>query len=298
MPRALWKGAISFGLVHIPVELYPSHNAPGIDLDMLDKRDFSPVGYKRYNKTTGKEIHTEDIVKGYEYEKGEYVVLTDVEIRQANKEATQTIDIQAFVKVDEISPLFFEQPYYLKPTKGGEKVYALLRETLKTTDRIGIAQIVMRTKQHLAALMVVDQVLVLNMLRYAEDIRPPEALGLPGGHEPKVKVSDKEIKMAHALVEDMTEPWNPEQFRDRFREDIMALVEKKIRNKETHAVMETDEEPTTESTSSNIVDLMALLKESIGRRMKSDKKTTAQKPPAKKQQKEEPVAATRKATRR
>ncbi|MCB5208083.1 non-homologous end joining protein Ku [Methylovorus mays] len=293
MPRALWKGAISFGLVHIPVELYPSHNAPGIDLDMLDRRDFSPVGYKRYNKTTGKEIHTEDIVKGYQYEKGEYVVLTDAEIRQANKEATQTIDIQAFVKVNEISPLYFEQPYYLKPAKGGEKVYALLRETLRTTDRIGIAQIVMRTKQHLAALMVVDQVIVLNMLRYAEDIRPPEELGLPGEDAPKVRVSDKEIKMAHALVEDMTEPWDPEQFHDRFRADIMALVKKKIRNKQTHALMEPEDEVPADNSASNIVDLMALLKESIGRRMKPEKEPsgnktdTAEEPPAR-----------RKATRR
>ena len=297
MPRSLWKGAISFGLVHIPVELYPSHNAPGIDLDMLDKRDFSPVGYKRYNKTTGKEIKTDDIVKGYQYEKGEYVVLTDAEIRSANKEATQTIDIQAFVKVDEISPLYFEQPYYLKPIKGGEKVYALLRETLKTTDRIGIAQIVMRTKQHLAALMVVDQVLVLNMLRYAEDIRPPEALGLTGDDAPKVKVSDKEIKMAHALVEDMTEPWNPESFRDRFREDIMALVDKKIRNKETHTLLETEEEaPAGDTSSSNIVDLMALLKESIGRRMKPDNKVPPPAEQAKKSDKH--TSAPRKATRR
>lgn len=298
MPRALWKGAISFGLVHIPVELYPSHNAPGIDLDMLDRRDFSPVGYKRYNKVTGKEIHTDDIVKGYEYEKGEYVVLTDAEIRGANKEATQTIDIQAFVKVAEISPLYFEQPYYLKPIKGGEKVYALLRETLKTTDRIGIAQIVIRTKQHLAALMVVDQVLVLNMLRYAEDIRPPEALGLPGAEAHGVKVSDKEIKMAHALVEDMTEPWNPEQFRDRFREDILALVKKKIRNKETHTVMEDEEEPGTDTSSSNIVDLMALLKESIGRRMKPEHKTTEHKSSASKTTKQETTAAPRKANRK
>ena len=293
MPRALWKGAISFGLVHIPVELYPSHNAPGIDLDMLDLRDFSPVGYKRYNKTTGKEIHTEDIVKGYQYEKGEYVVLTDAEIRQANKEATQTIDIQAFVKVDEISPLYFEQPYYLKPAKGGEKVYALLRETLRTTDRIGIAQIVMRTKQHLAALMVVDQVIVLNMLRYAEDIRPPEELGLPGEDAPKVRVSDKEIKMAHALVEDMTEPWDPEQFHDRFREDIMALVKKKIRNKQTHTLMEPEDETPADTSTSNIVDLMALLKESIGRRMKP-----AKEPSGKKAETAEEPPARRKATRR
>jgi len=297
MPRAIWKGAISFGLVHIPVELYPSHNAPGIDLDMLDRRDFSPVGYKRYNKTTGKEIRTEDIVKGYQYEKGEYVVLTDAEIRQANKEATQTIDIQAFVNVSEISPLYFEQPYYLKPTKGGEKVYALLRETLKTTDRIGIAQIVMRTKQHLAALMVVDQVIVLNMLRYAEDIRPAEALGLPAEDASKVRVSDKEIKMAHALVEDMTEPWNPEQFRDRFREDILALVKKKIRNKQTHAVMEPEDDMPADTSSSNIVDLMALLKESIGRRIKPEKKSPENVADKKVEQHEQkPVP--RKATRR
>ena len=130
MPRAIWKGAISFGLVHIPVELYPAESRKGLDLDMLDKRDFAPVGYKRYNKETGKEVDWDHIVKGYEYEKDQYVVVSDEDLKRANVEATQTIDILSFTNADEIPSIYFEQPYYLKPARGGAKVYVLLRETL------------------------------------------------------------------------------------------------------------------------------------------------------------------------
>ncbi|MEZ0271370.1 MAG: Ku protein, partial [Methylophilaceae bacterium] len=161
MPRAIWKGAISFGLVHIPVELYPAESRKGLDLDMLDKRDFAPVGYKRYNKSTGKDIDWNDIVKGYEYEKGKYVVLTDEDLKRANVEATQTIDILSFVDSEEIPEIYFEQPYYLKPARGGAKVYVLLRETLKRAGKVGIAQVVIRTKQHVAALLPMDKAIVL-----------------------------------------------------------------------------------------------------------------------------------------
>src|SRR3546814_736238 len=172
MPRAIWKGAISFGLVHIPVELYPAESQSGLDLDLLDRRDFAPVGYKRYNKETGKEINWNDIVKGYEYEKGQYVVLSEEDLKRANVEATQTIDILAFVDAEEIAPIYFEQPYYLAPIKGGDKAYVLLRETLKRAGKIGVAQVVIRTKQRLAALLPMENAVVLNLLRYGDEIRP------------------------------------------------------------------------------------------------------------------------------
>jgi DNA end-binding protein Ku len=149
----MWKGAISFGLVHIPVDMYTAVESKGLDLTMLDRRDFSPVGFKRYNKGNGKEVVWDDIVKGYEYEDGEYVVLSDEDLRRANPEATQTIDIQAFVDAEDVPLIYYDQPYYLAPGKGGAKVYALLRETLREAGKIGIARVVIRVKQHLAALI-------------------------------------------------------------------------------------------------------------------------------------------------
>ncbi|HEY7985452.1 MAG TPA: Ku protein [Methylophilaceae bacterium] len=269
MPHSLWKGAISFGLVHIPVELYPSHNAAALDLDMLDKRDFAPIGYKRYNKVTGKDVKPEDIVKGYEYEKGEYVVLSDADIKKANVKSTQTIDIVCFVEVADISPLYFEQPYYLKPGKGGDKAYSLLRETLRQSAKIGIAQVVIRTKQHLAALMPVDDAIVLNILRYADEIRPAADLDLPAAGSSTI--SAKEIKLANSLVSEMTEKWDPAQFHDTFREDILAMVEKKIKAKQTHALTQPEEtEQEVEPKPSNVVDLMELLKQSLGSKPKAD----------------------------
>src|SRR6187402_2508845 len=167
MARALWKGAITFGLVSIPVELYPAEDRKGFSFSMLDKRDLSPVGYKRFSKKSGKEVAWEDVVKGYEYEKGQYVVLSDEDFKRANVKASRTIEIQAFVPAKDVSPEFFETPYYLIPGDRGEKVYALLRETLRTTGRIAVAQFVLRTTPHLVAVQPVGPALMLLTLRYA-----------------------------------------------------------------------------------------------------------------------------------
>lgn len=272
MPRAIWKGAISFGLVHIPVELYPAESSSGLDLDLLDRRDFAPVGYKRYNKETGKEIGWNDIVKGYEYEKGQYVVLSEEDLKRANVEATQTIDILAFVDAEEIAPIYFEQPYYLAPTKGGDKVYALLRETLKKAGKIGIAQVVIRTKQRLAALLPMENAVVLNLLRYGDEIRPLKDINLPDATSKKAAVSDKEIKMALSLLEDMTEKWNPLEYHDTYREDVMALVEKKIKANQTKTVTQPEKGEERQPAASNVVDLMGLLRKSIDSKKGDDKK--------------------------
>jgi DNA end-binding protein Ku len=273
--RAIWKGAISFGLVHIPVELYPASTALGIDLDMLDKRDFAPIGYKRYNKVTGKEVKQQDIVKGYQHEKGEYVVLTEADIKKANVESTQTIDILSFAQADEITPIYFDQPYYLAPSKGGEKVYLLLRETLKKSNKVGIAQVVIRTKQHLAALIVVNDVIVLNLVRYPEELRPIEDLNLPAANSKRTQVTDKEIKMALSLVNDMTEPWDPSKYQDTFKQDLLALIKKKIKAGQTHALTEPEEDEESTHKDSNVVDLMALLKRSIDSGKPSSRKPSA-----------------------
>nr|WP_314606632.1 Ku protein [uncultured Janthinobacterium sp.] len=265
MARALWKGAISFGLVHIPVELVSASLDHELDLSMLDRRDFSPIGYKRYNKQTGKEVEWDDIIKGYEYKTDEYVVLSDEDLRQANVKATQTIDIDTFVDAAEVPLTFYEHPYYLLPAKGGEKVYALLRETLRKANKVAIASVVMRTKQHLCALVCVGNAIVLNTLRYADEIRPTDDLDLPPNTMRAAGISDKELKMALSLVEGMSEPWEPAQYHDSYREDVLALVKKKIKARQTKTITPPAPEP-EEEQGSNVIDLVALLQQSLGKK--------------------------------
>ncbi|GGC69563.1 non-homologous end joining protein Ku [Undibacterium terreum] len=265
MQRALWKGAISFGLVHIPVELFSAVKQHELDLTMLDKRDFSPIGFRRYNKRTGKEVKWDDIVKGYEYKDSEYVVLSDEDLKRANVEATQTIDILAFVDAAELPLIYYEQPYYLAPDRGGDKVYALLRETLRRADKVAIAQVVIRTKQHLAALLCVGDTIVLNTLRYNDEIRPSKDLELPAKALRSAGISDKEVQMALSLVEGMTEQWDPSQYHDSYREDVLALVKKKVKARQTKTITEPEPE-TPKASAGNVIDLMALLKQSLGKK--------------------------------
>lgn len=262
MQRALWKGAISFGLVHIPVELFSAQKPEELDLTMLDRHDFAPIGYKRVNKHSGKEVAWEDIVKAYEYSDDEYVVLSDEDFKRANVAATQTIDILSFVHAAEIALPYYEQPYYLAPTKGGEKVYALLRETLRRAGKIGVAQIVIRTKQHLAALFAMDDIIVLNTLRYAAEIRAPAELNLPVLSAKQAGLGEKEIQMALSLVEGMTEPWEPSRFHDRYREDVLALVRRKVQAHQTKTITEAEPERSSRP-SAQVIDLTALLKRSL-----------------------------------
>ena len=262
MPRVLWKGAISFGLVHVPVSLYPATRNEGVSFDMLDKRDFSPVGYKRYNKKTGDEVSWGDIVKGYEYEEGQYVVVTDEDFRQANVKATQTVEIVSFVEAGAVAPYYFETPYYLEPGKRGEKGYALLRDVLARTGRVGIAQVVIRSRQHLAALLPVERMLVLNTLRYADEIRDAKELAFPGAGK-AAGISEKELQMAERLVDDMSETWEPERYKDTYRDDLMARIEQKIKSGETHVVTAEGEEPAAAAPTAEVIDLAALLRRSL-----------------------------------
>ncbi|MES2075429.1 MAG: Ku protein [Pseudomonadota bacterium] len=263
MARALWKGAISFGLVYIPVELHAAVQEHDLDLTMLDRRDFSPVGYKRYNKGSGAEVGWDNIVKGYEYRDGEYVVLSDEDLRRANVKATQTIDILAFVDAAEVSLTYYAQPYYLAPARGGTKVYALLREALRRAGKLAVATVVIRSKQHLCALLCQDDGLVLNTLRYASEIRATDELELPPKGLKAAGISDKELQMALSLVEGMSEPWRPEQYHDSYRDDVLALVEKKVKAGQTKTV--TAAEPERKAAAGgNVVDLVALLRKSLG----------------------------------
>ena len=264
MARALWKGAITFGLVNIPVELYPAEDRKSFQFSMLDKRDLSPVGYKRFSKATGKEVEWQNIVKGYEYEKDQYVVLSDEDFKRANVKATQTIDIRAFVGDDEIAPEYFETPYYLAPDKRGQKVYALLRETLKSTHRVAVAQVVIRTTQHLAAVIPSGRALMLMTLRYQDELRPMKDLDLPPESLKAAGVSPKEIDLAKRLVGDMAEHWNPSEFKDTYHEDLMARIHEKIKLGQTKEITKPEAAEKGAPRSAEVIDLAALLKQSLG----------------------------------
>lgn len=271
--RTIWKGAISFGLVHIPVGLHTATTERGIDFDWLDKRTMDPVGYKRINKRTGKEIDRDNIVKGVAYEDGKYVIISPEEIEKVYPRTTQTIEIQRFVQASELSFVYMERPYYVAPINKGQKVYALLRDTLVKTGKIGIAKVVIQTKQHLAALVPSDDVLVLNLLRWGDEVRTTEGLELPSSGGKASSNSAAEMKMAKQLVDDMTEAWNPEDFQDEFKQAVMGLVEKKAKAGKTETVFEPEEENVAES--SNVLDLTELLARSLAKRKGTASKADA-----------------------
>lgn len=263
MARVVWKGAITFGLVHIPITLRAAAKSQDLDFDWLDKRDMAPVGYQRINKRTGEKIEAENIVKGYQYEPGEYVLMSDEDFRQANAEATQTIDIIQFVDVAEVPPWYFETPYYLEAGKRGEKGYALLRETLKKSGKAGLANVVIYRKQHLALLMVVDDLLMLNTMRWSAEILEAKELNIPPADLSDVGVRPNEITMATQLVEEMSGPFEPEQHRDSYREDLLKRIDAKIKGGDTHLLTPPGEEPAP--AGAQVIDLMAALKASLAK---------------------------------
>ncbi|WP_321863809.1 Ku protein [Burkholderia cenocepacia] len=261
-PRMIWKGAISFGLVHVPVQLFPATRTVKPSFRMLDKRSMDPIGYRQINKRTGKEVTREDIVRGYEYEKERYVVLTDDEIRAANPESTQTVDILTFVDEDAVSFLYLDTPYYLVPDRKGEKVYALLRDALKDSGKIGIALVVMRDRQHLGALIPVGPILALDTLRWQEELRPLDELSVPADDAKGAGVTARELAMAKKLIDDMSGTWTPDEYHDTFRDDILELVERKVR---AGKIEEIEDRPPAQTgrAASNVVDLTELLKRSL-----------------------------------
>ncbi|MGE8322421.1 MAG: Ku protein [Pseudomonas sp.] len=261
MARAIWKGAISFGLVHIPVALNTAVRTERVDFDWLDKRSMEPVGYKRVNKVTGKEIDKDNIVKGVEFEKGRYVVISEEEIRKARPEATQTIDIFSFVEASEIPLQHFDTPYYLSPDRRGGKVYALLRETLAKTGKVALATVVLHTRQHLALLRPLDDALVMITLRWPEEVRGLETLELDSSVT-DAKVDKRELDMAKRLVADMSGPWKPADYQDAFRQTILDLVEEKARKGKIETVEKGDAAAVEKGA--DILDLTELLKRSLG----------------------------------
>lgn len=264
-PRAIWKGAISFGLVHVPVALYPASQDAGIDFDWLDKRTMDPVGYQRINKRTGKPIKGSDIVKGVAQEDGDYVIISNEQLKAAYPTSTQSIEIETFVKAVEIPFLLLEKPYYLEPIGKGEKVYALLREAMFEAGVIGISRVVMHTKEHLAALIPMGPGLVLNTIRWASEIRPVDELTFPPEGRGAAGVKAAELKMATELIRDMTTSWDAERYQDRFVDAVQKLVDVKREAGDTQTVTRV-EQAAESSAPSNVVDLTELLARSLARR--------------------------------
>ena len=256
--RAMWKGAITFGLVHIPIGLYSATSESDVDFDWLDKRTMDPVGYKRINKRTGREIDRENIVKGVKVDDGDYVVLSPEEIAEAYPRTTQTIEIESFVDLAEVPFVYLERPYYTAPVSKGDKVYALLREALKQTGKAGLARVVINTKQHLAVVVPLGPALVLNLLRWGGEIRSWEDLKLPP--EGKGSFKEAELRMAKSLIAEMSGHWSADDFRDTFRDAIMKLVETKAKAGEVEAVEEVE---SPSSGGADVVDLTTLLRRSL-----------------------------------
>lgn len=271
--RTLWKGAITFGLVHIPVGLHTAATQDGVDFDWLDKRSMDPVGYKRVNKRTGREITKENIVKGVEYEDDKYVIISPEEIEAVFPKTTQTITIERFIEANELPFVFLERPYYVAPINKSDKVYALLREALISTEKIGLAKVVIATKQHLAALVPSGPALVLSLLRWGDEVKSLDSLDLPAAG--RKSVSAAELKMATQLIEEMSGTWDPADFKDEFRIQVMKLVEKKAKAGKGKTVLQPEEEA---PTSADVIDLTALLQRSLKGGGKSSSKTANKTP--------------------
>lgn len=289
MARAIWKGSINFGLVNIPVALYSAETRPDINLKMLDSRDNSRIRYERVNEATGEEVPWDVIVKGYEYDDNQYVLLSDEEMEKVKAEVTKSVEIEDFVDVKEINPMFFDKPYFLVPDKKHRpayKSYALLRETLRRTGKVGIAKVVIRTREYLCAVMVQDEMIVLNLLRFAQELRDPSEYEVPGEDFKELKLSSKEIDMATQLVETMSGEWEPVRYEDSYRAALMDWIEQKIEEGAFEPSEGPPEDEESKPTKGKVVDLMDYLKKSVEEaeegRKPSRKRASSKKKSAKK----------------
>jgi DNA end-binding protein Ku len=278
MARAIWKGSISFGLVNIPIALYPATRREELKFRLLRKGDLSPVNYRRVAEKDGKEVSWDQIVKGYEYEKGKYVVLKDEDFQRVDLEATQTVDIQDFVDQEDIDPMFFYKPYYLEPQKGGDKAYALLRDALKDSKKVGIAKVVIKTRQYLAGVKPENGALVLELMHFADELEGTGKLHVPK----KTEVGKREMSMAKSLIDSMSSKWDPEKYRDDYREALMEVIEEKVEA----GGKEIEEKPQKAPKRTKVIDLVSVLQKSLeetGARRKTRARSRAKKThPAKK----------------
>ena len=252
--RPTWKGSISFGLVYIPIAVYPATREEKLSFRQLRKGDLSPIKYKKVAEADMKEVPAEQIVKGFEYERGRYIVLSDEDFEKVRIESTHSIDITDFVDLEQVDPKFFYKPYFLEAQKGGEKAYSLLHKALSGTGKIGIAKVVIANREYLAAVKPDGLFLVLELMHFASEVLTPEEL-----NRPKTELNDKELKMAHALIESMSSEWEPQKYRDEYRDAVMEMIEQKAKNKQLPAA------PAPAPRATNVVDLVKVLQESLNR---------------------------------
>jgi len=269
--RAIWKGSISFGLVTIPVAMHTATRHEELSFKLLRKTDLSPIRYKRVAEVDGKEVSWDDIVKGYEYEKGQFVTVTEEDFKRVDLKSADTIDIVDFVDLDEIDPMYFDKPYYLEPQKGGAGAYALLRDVLAKTNKTGIAKVVIRTRQHLAAVKPYDKLLVVELMHFADELLSPEGLKVP-----ETKLGHREEQMATLLVDQMTSTWKPEHYVDEYKDALMKVIDKKIAAGGKELPTEKQKAP----RATNVIDLVEVLQKSLGEASRSSgggRKTTSKK---------------------
>lgn len=293
MARPIWTGNLSFGLLNIPVSLMSGERRVDLSFRMLDSRDKKPIRFERVNADTGEEVPWKDIVKAFEYDKGSYVVVEKEDIASAAPQTHESVDVEAFVSRDEIGMRFYEKPYILVPAKKAEKGYVLLRETLKSTGKVGVARVVIRTREYLCAVVPEDDALILMMLRYPQELVEPEDYTLPSGKTSDYRIAPKELEMAKELIASMQAHWSPEDYHDEFRSRLEAIIKKRIKAKgATTKIIEqgVDEH---QDTATNVVDFMSLLQKSLD----SNRRTpAAKKAPAKKAAKKSAAKTTKKTT--
>lgn len=282
MARPIWTGNLSFGLLNVPVSLMSGTRSNDLSFRMLDARDRKPIRFERVNAETGEEVPWKDIIKAFEYDKGSYVVIEKDDIASAAPETHESVEIEAFVDRDAIDIRFFEKPYILVPGKKAEKGYVLLRETLVKAKKIGVARVVIRTREYLSGVMPLGDALVLMMMRYPQELVDPSEYNLPKGKSGDYRVTAKEIEMATQLVDSMATKWNPEDYHDEFRARLSDIIRKRIKQKgKTTKVLDEPEEA-QEGAATNVVDFVALLQKSLGKKGEPKAaKTTAKKAPAK-----------------
>jgi DNA end-binding protein Ku len=288
MARPIWTGTLTFGLLNVPIRLMSAERRNDLHFRMLDQRDNTPVRYERVNAETGEEVPWKDVVKAFEYRKGNYVVLEEADIRNAASDAHETVEIDTFVDAGQIDPAYFEKPYVLVPAKKAEKGYVLLRETLKATGRVGIARVVIRTREYLAAVIPHEHALMMHLLRYPADLIDVEEYGLPDKAAGDYRIAKREMDMARELIQSMSGEWKPGDYRNEFQDKLRKAIEKRLKSKGVTAEIEEDDE-TPENASTNVVDFMALLKKSIAgnkrtpaKQSATTKKVARKKAPAKK----------------
>ena len=260
MRRPIWKGTISFGLVTIPVTLESAETSFDLHFRLMDNRNKAGIRYERVNEVTGEEVPWSSIVKGYEFSKDNYVLLDEEDFKHADVRAFETVEIEDFVSRDEVDMVYFEKPYYLVPQKSGQKGYVLLREVLRDSNKMGIARVVIRTRQYIAAIFPYEKALVVHLLRYRQEVRDPADLDLPEGNLKSYRISEREIEMGKQLIDSMTTKWKPEKYHDEYRENLMKWIQKKAK---AHGKPVHFEDPVEEKAPEKGVDMLELLRQSV-----------------------------------